>query len=166
MILQLAIVGAVGAVPMFLLWSFLHEMLHVVMAEHRVGVRDWSINLIPHRYKGSWRWASCTWVPAGEVSERDRVWISLAPRIPDVGAALLFPAFSYLPEWAWAGWFILFGAGLVDLGVGSMGRSEHSDLRRAAESLEISPWWLRLAGWAVLVLSVVVGAVLAFLNWA
>jgi hypothetical protein len=159
------VVAAVAVVPTFLLWAYLHELLHVVMADHQVGVKFWSINVIPHRYKTGWRWASASMSYHRQPQGREQAWIMLAPRLVNILPALAFPFFSYMPVEVWPSWIVVFGGGLIDLWVGSWASKPFSDLQKAAAVLEVSPWWLRAAGWLVLLASVSSAILLAMSNW-
>jgi len=165
MIIQLVIILVVGFVPTFLFWAYIHELLHVVVADHLVGVKSWEIKVIPHRYKGGWRWACNSKTLYRPMRDHEQGWISLAPRLANIIPAVAFPFFSYWPDWMWAGWLVVLGGGLIDLWVGSWGSSSFTDLQKAAADFGISPWWLRIPGWIVIASSLTAGIYLAIQNW-
>jgi hypothetical protein len=165
MILQFVIALVVGFVPTFLFWAYIHELFHVVAAEHLVGVKSWKIGVLPHRYKGSWRWAYNSKVLDRPLRSGEQGWISLAPRAANLFPVVGFPLFSYFPDWMWAAWFVVFGGGLLDLWVGSWGSSLHSDLQKAAADFGVSPWLIRVPGWLALAGSVIAAVVVTSLNW-
>lgn len=144
----------------FFLWTTIHELSHIAAVKMTCGASIWRIWPYPHVNKGSFYWARAMWWPLRQVNSEEQIWISLAPRIPDVIAALLFPLFLALHWWIPA---IIAGAGLVDLFTGSLGIRDHSDLRRAARAWKLSPWVLRVAGMAVIIASVITGLNLALL---
>ena len=75
-------------------------------------------------------------------------------------AVISFVFFSLFPiPWNYI-WLIFWGAGLIDLLVGSLGISPYSDLRRAAESLNINPYILRVIGFALITLSIISGFII------
>jgi hypothetical protein len=49
---------------------------------------------------------------------------------------------------------------IIDLFVGSLGISPYSDLRRAAESLNINPYILRIIGFVLITLSIISGFII------
>jgi len=159
------IVAIALALPTYLLWAYVHELCHVVMADHLVGVRSWSITVIPHRHEGSWRWAETNWSWSRDPSPKEYAAIHLAPRIANLIPLLCLPAFSFLPVEIWPSWVVVFGGGLIDLWVGSWGSSGHSDLQRSAKALDISPWVIRAVGWAAIVISVATATFFAVSNW-
>jgi hypothetical protein len=154
-----AIYGAVSLLSFFL-WVTIHELAHIAAAKFTCGVSKWRIYPYPHTHADGFYWGRATWWPLRQANDEEQIWISLAPRIPDITAALVFPLFLAFHWWIPA---IIAGAGLVDFFTGSLGIREHSDLRRAATAWKLSPWVLRIAGMAVITASVIVGLSLALL---
>lgn len=146
-----AIVAGILALPVaFFGWSAIHEMAHYLAARSFRKVTEPKFRIYPHvDDPGGFRWASVTmYLEDPPLTPRESSWVSAAPRIPDAVAVLLTPFAAFWdPPWAVVLWAILFGAGIVDLLVGSTGVSEFSDLRRWAASSGINPWILRLTGW-------------------
>jgi hypothetical protein len=141
------------ALPAYFLWSLLHELSHVAGAKLVVGVMRWDIRPWPQFQEGRLVWGYATYTLSRTPLQKEEAMILLAPRAADLVGVV---GFGLTPLFAgvWlAVWGVLFGAGLVDLVVGSLGVSPASDLRRASEALGWSPWRLRLAGVAAAVLS-------------
>jgi hypothetical protein len=142
------IVGILIAIVSYFIWSYIHEMSHVLAAKCTVGVTDYEIKIFPNKHPVTreWRWASYQCWFKREPTPDEQAIISLAPRIPNFIAVIAFMFATLMNGWLLLIWAIFWGAGLVDLFVGSLGISEHSDLRKAATSLECSPWVLRFVG--------------------
>lgn len=144
------IVGVVALVPLFFLWSFIHELAHFRMLKRFQPEATAKYRIYPHVHERlGFVFASVTWENLQRPLEgSNRAWVSIAPRIPDtIGACLALGC-----AWTLSGWpayvlTFLFGGSLLDMGYGSIGYNETSDLRRAAKGWGINPWVLRLAGW-------------------
>jgi len=151
---------AVGlALPAYFLWLLLHEASHLVAVHLSVGLSSWHIYLWPAKIDGHWVFGYSTWECKQPTSPEQKGMICLAPRAVDLVGAV---GFGLTPLFSGVGfivWGVLFGAGVVDLIVGSLGISPISDLRKASEVFAWSPWRLRLAGIGTAGLSV--GAVVA-----
>lgn len=159
--LFLAILGSVAS---FFLWSYIHELSHVIAAKKTVGLEWYKMKLYPHRGKGGdWNWASVTYMPKREPTPKEQAIISLAPRVPGLIAVLLCPFFLLLPYGWLAGiWVLLWGGGVVDLLNGSFANSEQSDIRKAARELKMKVWKLRLLALTALPTLAAVGVRLGY----
>jgi len=139
-------------------------MSHIIAAHLTVGVIRWKINLFlmlenfPHNIKNM-RFAECIYYPKREIMSREKGIISLAPRIPDIVFAFLTPITALVNEPYCYILTILFGGSLIDLFVGSEGISDRSDLKRAADSLNINPWVLRIIGMSIFIICVITTSV-------
>lgn len=145
------VVAGALALPAFFAWSALHEVSHYLAARLFRRVVSVRFRIYPHVDPvAGFRWAAVEWEYEGEpYAPAQDAFISAAPRIPDLVAVLLTPLAAAMPEpWLAAAWAVLVGAGLVDLAVGSIGWSEHSDLQRFARLGGHDLWTLRVAGWA------------------
>jgi hypothetical protein len=144
-------------VPVFVLWTAIHELSHLAAARLTVDAELVWMRLYPHvDTVAGFRWGAVKYrYRERGPTDREQALISFAPRLPDLVAALAFPALGALPltGTAFAVASLVLGAGLVDLGNGSLGLGEHSDLRRGAAALGRSPWLFRVAGALVLALS-------------
>jgi hypothetical protein len=167
--IPLLVVTVLGALPAFYLWAYIHEFSHVFMAK-RFGATNTKIDIYmpPKRMDdGTHRWARYQWTKTREVTDKERAALMLAPRIPNLPAIIAFPFFGLFPEWVAAFWFLLMGGGVVDFIAGSIGRSEYSDLRRAAGYLDMSVWPFRLAAAAFVICDIAGGLYFAgWLPWA
>jgi len=141
-------------------WMAIHELSHYLMCRSFVDITDVQFKLYPHFHKRdgkkTFRFAGVRWkyidkIPTGKQSGL----IYLAPRIPDVIAAILLPlGILFMPPVIpLTIWLCFFGCGLVDLGYGSAGISEFSDTKRASMALDISPNLLRALGYTTLCVS-------------
>jgi len=147
------VIGLISVVPLFIIWASIHEFSHLLAVKKFVEVVWWKMKLYPHMSEYGFRWASVEYKHTDPLTTGQQIMVSLAPRLPDTIAAILFPICAVLPEWwAWI-WLLLWGAGIVDLFVGSVGYSENSDLRKAAKNLDVSPWLLRLYGFGLILVS-------------
>lgn len=155
-----------GFLPLFFLWAALHEVMHYLAASSVREVDRVHFKLYPHTDPvAGFRFASVSWYQRGPPLEgRAEAWVYLAPRVPDLVGALLFPLAALFPGW-WAYiWALVWLGGLIDGAWGSIGYTPHSDLRRGAQGLGISPWWLRIAGWALFTSSAALGTTLMVLR--
>jgi hypothetical protein len=129
------------------LWNVIHELSHVIAAKLFGNVKSWKIKPYPHMHEGNFRFAGAYWDwedarPANGLLGL----ISLAPRVANfIGVQLVLAVLltTGLPQMLLA---IFCGVGMIDLIYGSIGWSDSSDLKKAAERLEISPWTIRLPG--------------------
>ena len=138
----------------YFLWDLIHETSHLLVAHFMVGVRKWSMKLWPHYDQGALRWGAVEYWPERAVSSKEEVCILLAPRIPNLLSVLAFPFSAALSGQEFIVWGVLWGAGLVDLLVGSLGISPTSDLRLASHYMKCSPWLLRVLGMILIFTSV------------
>lgn len=148
----IGIVGlAVSVVASFFLWATLHELAHGYVFKSYYPDIKVTYTLYPHKHNDRWFWARVSWA-ASPLTPAQLAWVSIAPRLPDIiGAAATVLVVWLLGPMTWwvaiAG--VLLGGSLVDLGVGSVGKHEESDLMRAARGWGWSPWLLRISGFAL-----------------
>lgn len=148
------IVAIVTAALSFFAWSAIHELSHYVVASRLRKLLLVNFKLYPHMENGSLVIASVQWVPESNLSAAEDAAMSIAPRVPDLFAALLAPMVVWMPTpWAAAMWVTFFGAGLVDLAFGSIGTTEHSDLQWFARGGGHNVWMVRALGWTIALLS-------------
>ena len=168
----LMLVFLVASLVTFFVWSVIHEMAHVLMAKILINVTDWSIRPYPHIYedddgKRYFVWALSMWTYQGEVTSKQTAAIYLAPRIPDVIAACLLQLYWIMPQSFLTLLLVVFGiGGIVDLVVGSVGRSDISDITRASKALGIPQWILSAVGWVIALaasLPILISAAMQFL---
>jgi len=146
--LTLLLLAATCAVGSFFAWATIHEVSHLWAAKKLVGVSKYKIKPYPHVHPtAGFRWAGVEYWPEREVEPTESALISLAPRLPGMLATMMCPFTlligALLGLFPAVMWFIFWGAGVVDFLNGSVGYSEHSDLKKAAKALNISPWVLR-----------------------
>lgn len=134
---------------LFPFWALLHEVSHLLASHWLVGLKEWDLTIVPRYKDGRWLFARYEWIPVKEPTKGQYFIINLAPRIPNLIAAI---AFVFTP-WPLA---LFWVGGLIDLGVGSWGKSVKSDLRRASVNANINPWYLRIGGFTVIGLSVLI----------
>jgi len=145
--------------PSYFLWTCLHELSHYFVLKMLRPITGAVFQLYPHKdASGTFVWASVTAAYAGDfLSPKEEALRLLAPRFLDALAVVLLPLAGLLVlPWLQGVWMVFWGAGIVDLIVGSIGSTEISDLQRASKVLGWNPWILRVLGWTVAVLSVVV----------
>lgn len=142
------------------LWTFLHEASHVLVARMMSPLREVRWWLYPHRDEdGNFFFAKVQWLWETQPSDSKWWWAALysAPRAMNLVAAVSFSLTSlFNSPWSLV-WMVLWGAGLVDFLVGSIGYSEKTDLRRTASALGLDPWVLRVVGFCIIVTSVLSG---------
>ena len=143
------ILSILAAILVYPLWMWIHEMSHIKMADRLIGVIDYKMKLYPHKFGGQWWWAFVFYKLPREPNRHEQFLISSAPRIPDIIACLLTPIAFYFHLFPIG---ILLAGGIIDLFVGSIGRSSLSDLQKAADSGYVKIWELRGPG---IVLSIV-----------
>lgn len=159
---------ALFSVASFFLWAALHEFSHGLAAKIELGsgtiVR---YKLYPHFMpSGRFVFAEASWgsLSSKALEPRVKARIMLAPRVPDLVGATLFPLTAPVDFGVW--WSILLavaaGGALVDLAVGSLGIAPDSDLRAAASTLYRSPWKFRIIGFSIAAVSVAVFLVCSF----
>jgi len=143
----------------FFVWAALHELAHGLAAKLLLG-RGTIVHykLYPHfTPSGRFVFAEASWgsLSAKALEPLVRAKTMLAPRIPDIIGAILFPFTAPLDFSVW--WSILLavlaGGALVDLFVGSLGIAPDSDLRAAASTLYRSPWKFRIIGFSIIAIS-------------
>jgi len=153
MLLMLGLLVAI--IVTFFVWSVIHELAHVLMAKLLTDVTDWKIKPYPQMVetndgKRYFVWALSMWTYKGEVTDRQTAAIYLAPRIPDVVAAGLLQLYWIMPPSVWTLLFVVFCiGGIVDLAVGSAGRSDLADVTKASKALGMPQWILSAIGWVI-----------------
>ena len=137
--------------PTFLLWTAIHELSHLAAAKLTVGVKDFFIDVFPHKKQGSFYWSRLVYIPDREPSKKESIFIHLAPRIPDLVAIVLLPL---VPLWfagsplVVASLSVFLLGGVIDGLVGSIGHGDHTDLKSACSG-PFGLWTLRLSGWFI-----------------
>jgi hypothetical protein len=132
-------------------WSFFHELSHLIAAKHYGGgLKKWKINLIPRYEEGDFVFASFSCTTKKGISSSDIWKVDLAPRVADYIGGLglcLAPLLINLIELHNAVLvMIFFAGGVMDFIAGSVGKSEHSDLAKAAAHLGIKRSFLQWFG--------------------
>lgn len=130
-------------------WIMIHELSHILMASKLLNVKEWKIIPYPHIDKGSFFFARAIWKYIGKNTPKKRAAISLAPRLPNIIAALMLQIAWFLPNPAQLFWIIFWIGGIVDLIYGSIGYSKRSDLQKASKQLKLNPWVLRIIGFTL-----------------
>lgn len=151
-----ALIASVTAVLSFFLWTTIHELAHLLVAKALVNAELLSMKVWPHvDEKAGFRWGAVRWQWTDrQPTDNEHALILFAPRLPGLLAAVGFPLTALAQGHAAMVLAILVGAGLVDLANGSLGISEHSDLKRGAAKLQQSPWLFRSLGFLVVLSSV------------
>jgi len=161
--IAMIIVGILLAIASYFAWSYIHEMSHILAAKKTVGITKYELKIFPHVDPvAGWRWAACRYWMKRQPTDKEEAQISLAPRIPDSLAVIMFIFTGFMTGWPALLWGVFWGAGLVDLIVGSLGISQHSDLQRGANKLKWNPWALRISGFSGVVVSVLTAALAFF----
>ena len=161
--MTVAIIITVVCSPLlFLLWASIHEYSHLFAVKSYVRVIRSKIKLYPHRNESlGFVWASIRWHTNRRLTMRELAWVSFAPRWAGIIALVLFPLWSLMPSpEASLIWGVIWGGGLIDVFVGSLGISVNSDLRRASYGWNISPWILRISGMSAIIVSVMASILL------
>lgn len=138
------------------LWTLLHEMSHAVFAKILLKAKDFKFKLFPHINENKkFLFASVSWIPLEETrTDTKEAIVLLAPRLMNLVAAIAFPFLLLFPMPFAMAWAILWGAGLVDLFVGSLGISSESDIRRAGKLLNFNSNVIRILGLATILASI------------
>jgi len=149
------------------LWTLAHEASHVIVANIVAEITDVKWWLYPHKDEaGNFYFAKVQWLwDPNEVKPNELALIYLAPRLMNIVAALALPFAALFPLPWMIAWIIFWGAGIVDFFVGSMGINEYSDLKRAAAALNIEPNIIRITGFSVIGLSVILCFLLIGLSY-
>jgi hypothetical protein len=101
---------------------------------------------------------------SGMLSPIETAAVMLAPRVLGLLALCLLPLSALFPfAWLQAVWMVWWGAGLVDMAWGSVGSTEVSDLQRASKAMRWNPWFLRILGWTLVVVSFTIMVVVFFI---
>ncbi len=137
---------ALAVIGTWLAWNVIHEMSHVLMAKALVGLKSWKIFPYPHKVGDNFVWARSTWRSLEAPTRHQKAAIHLAPRIANIVFMVLMAAVCLSHSPLAVFWLIFCGGAIIDLFTGSLGISKYSDLKIDARQLNISPWWLRVAG--------------------
>lgn len=150
------LIYVITAIASIFIWNVIHEMSHILMAMIVGNIKDWSIKPYPHIKNGNFIFAGAEWTWIEPIPNREgKAFVGIAPRIANILAAFLSIIGIVLTGMFQIIWLILCFAGMVDLIVGSLGISETSDLKKVSSNLEISPWWLRISGFTIAVVSII-----------
>lgn len=143
-------------VVVWFLWTFLHELSHAVFAKVLLKAKDFKYKLFPHIDENKkFLFASVSWMATEEnKNDTKEAIVLLAPKVMNVVAAIAFPFLLLLPMPFAMAWAILWGAGLVDLFVGSLGISSESDIRRAGKLLNFNSNVIRILGLTTILASI------------
>ena len=159
----LALVGS--TLMVWPLWTLIHEISHILVANEIAPVKDIKFWLYPHIdeegkfYFARVRWS---WNPWPIVSDFTLAMVYLAPRIPDLFATLMFPyGILFSSPWKYI-WYILWGGGLVDMFIGSLGIRKHSDLQISSKLLKIDPKIIRVISLVIIMTSIIMAVTAAY----
>lgn len=146
------------AIPAYFIWTALHELSHYFVAGRFRQLSNVKFKLYPHKDPGQdFVWASVEYTTSGMLSPIETTAVMLAPRALGLLALILLPLSALFPfMWLQAVWMVFWGAGVVDMAWGSIGYTATSDLQRAAKSMRWNPWFLRILGWSLVLVSVVI----------
>lgn len=138
------------------LWVVVHEASHALAAKLLMKAQDFHFKMYPHiTEEKKFLFASVSYlVPVTARTEKKEALVLLAPRVMNLVAAIAFPFLLLFPMPMAMFWGILWGAGLIDLFVGSLGISSVSDLRKAAKLLKFNPTLIRVFGFTVILASI------------
>ena len=146
---------AILAVPTYFLWSFLHETSHLLAYFATTKVYKWRMKFWPHIDNGRLRFGALR-VQCDYISLQREWGIGLAPRML---GGLACVAFALCAQWLGGLGLAAVGTvacgGVVDTLFGSIGWSDRSDVVKAARSLGVDPWAIRIPGIMVAAASVV-----------
>jgi len=143
----------------FFSWSVLHETSHAI-AMSQAGFKDISIQPYPHMSDSGFMFASARGIPtSNNLSRQTNIKMLMAPRCVDLLAVIAFPLMANIsPEKKKLLYPFVLG-GLIDLVVGSIGRSSYSDIaqafpntrdRRIVGAIGISAVALSVTAWYLL----------------
>ena len=161
--IMLAIILAVPII--FLAWAAIHELSHYLVARKYLNIISVDFFLYPHKSKSlGFVWARVKWLADRIPTNYELANISVAPRIPNLIAAIMFTLWSLMPTnilmLLWSGFWI---GGLIDLFVGSLGINKQSDLQRVSNGWNLEPWILRVAGMSVVFSSIIISLLIYLL---
>jgi hypothetical protein len=153
--LTFILAAVLTAIPAYFIWTALHELAHYLMASRFRETSNVKFKLYPHKDPGQdFVWASVEYTLTSALSPIETTAVMLAPRILGFVALCLLPLSALFPfMWLQAVWMVFWGAGLVDMAWGSIGYTATSDLQRAAKSMRWNPWFLRILGWSLVLVS-------------
>lgn len=154
----LAIILVVGS---FFLWCAIHEYSHLIAYKVLGKVKSYKIRLWPRKIEDRLVWAHIN-VELEKPLPMEQQWkVNLAPRVPNIVAAVALPlGMLFLSGLGLMTWVIIWASGLVDFFVGSIGKHPSSDLMRASKSLDLEPVNLRLPGFMIIAISLIITLVL------
>lgn len=138
------------------LWVIIHETSHALAAKLLMKAQDFHFKLYPHiTEEKKFLFASVSYMVSTTVrTDTKEAIVLLAPRLMNLVAAIAFPFLLLFPMPFAMAWAILWGAGLVDLFVGSLGISSESDIRRAGKLLNFNSNVIRILGLATILASI------------
>lgn len=138
------------------LWTVLHEASHAIAAKLLLKAQDFKFKLYPHiSEQKKFLFASVSWITPGTArTDTKEALVLLAPKVMSLVAVIAFPFLLLFSMPIAMFWAILWGAGLVDLFVGSLGISAESDLRRAGKLLKFNPTLIRVFGFTAILASI------------
>jgi hypothetical protein len=137
----------------FFLWDVIHESSHAFVMG-REGYKDISIKPYPHNDGYGFVWASAQGTPTRQLSTTQSTLVSLAPRGPDLLAAILFPCLARVSYDNKKLLYPFVLGGLVDMFTGSLGLTQYSDLQQAFPRDSGKQNIVRVAGFAIITASV------------
>lgn len=143
-------------VIVWFLWTVIHEASHAIAAKVLMKAQDFKFKLYPHiNEQKKFLFASVSWIiPRTARTDTKEAMVFLAPRVMSLVAVIAFPFLLLFPVPIAMFWAILWGAGLVDLFVGSLGIFKESDLKRAAKLLKFNPTLIRVFGFVAILASI------------
>lgn len=154
-----------GIVAAWFLWTVLHELSHVAMARIFRKLVSVKFILFPHKdEEGNFYFARVQfWYEGEPLKPVEEAMVNLAPRIMNIAAAIALPFISCFGLAGMLVWGVIWGAGLVDFFVGSLGMSPVSDLQVAAAKLGVNHNVIRVIGFFIILVSLMwtVGNLLA-----
>lgn len=141
---------AVGVYILGLVWTFIHEMSHVVAVKLTSGLHWYRMRLYPHKLNGEDCGASVTYLPKRVIKPKEQAIISMAPFVPSLLASVLCPVAIFMSGWVAVAWFLFWFIGVCDLVSEVSASTKNSDIMNAARNLKLNIWKLRILGLAVI----------------
>lgn len=139
-----------SAIPVFFLWNTLHELSHFLVLKIYLRSASAEFTLWPHKNEGKFYWGRVRYFYNGlPPTPPQQAWVSFAPRWLNMLALLCFPLGTLFGPWGALVWMTIWGGGIIDGLVGSMGINDHSDMPRYAKIWKIERWAFRVAGWSL-----------------
>jgi len=167
MIIIFTIVMVLLSAAAFFLWTLIHELSHYIMAKMLVDANLIEIKPYPHVHPKYGFYFGAIWFDfKTKPTNNQYAAIMFAPRLLNLLAVVALPfAFTFTNYWYFTIWTILWGAGVIDLINGSIGRLETSDLKRGAEYLKESPWIFRVMGFVIAITTIMMWGILSVSNF-